>query len=216
MRLIMNKLLLIGLLGFVLGACSTATDTGKDAEHTTKDPLGETVEATEKTEATSIVADEMTTTFYPEVTKLRELTEEDLEWYDIIITRLNAINDHSGDRDTVYEIAEEYGEDPEELWDNWLEIVDAKWYGDTGAYAILSADYHKLTDEIIDKNIVGEELEYISGEFILDEEELTTSQSYKTLVDGETYEINYKLDHRDDFKIAEIIEFSINGKKIEL
>lgn len=216
MRLIMNKLLLIGLLGFVLGACSTATDTGKDAEHTTKEPLGETVEATEKRKATSIVADEMTTIFYPEVTKLRELTEEDHEWYDIIMTRLNAINDASGDRETVYEIAEEYGENPEELWDNWLEIVDAKWYGDNGDYAILLDDYHRLTDEIIDKNILGEELEFISGEFTLDEEELTTSQHYKTLVDGETYEINYKLEHRDDFKIAEIIEFSINGENIEL
>lgn len=30
--------------------------------------------------------------------------------------RLNAIDDYSSDRETVYEIAEEYREDPEELY----------------------------------------------------------------------------------------------------
>ena len=161
MGFIVNRLLLIGSLGLVLGACSAATDTEDSSENTTEDTVVETVEAVEETEERSIVADEITTTFYPEVTRLRHLTEEDLEWYDIIMTRLNAIDDFSGDRETVYEIAEEYGEDPEELWFNWLEIVDAKWHGDNGNYAILSEDYHKLTSEILEKNIVGEKIEHI-------------------------------------------------------
>ena len=163
MGFIVNRLLLIGSLGLVLGACSAATDTEDSSENTTEDTVVETVEAVEETEERSIVADEITTTFYPEVTRLRHLTEEDLEWYDIIMTRLNAIDDFSGDRETVYEIAEEYGEDPEELWFNWLEIVDAKWHGDNGNYAILSEAYHKLTSEILEKNIVGENIEHISG-----------------------------------------------------
>lgn len=212
MRFIVNKLLLIGLLGLVLGACSTATDTEESTETTTE----ETVDAIEETEKRSIVADEITTTFYPEVTRLRHLTEEDLEWYDIIMTRLNTIDDYSGDRETVYEIADEYGEDPEELWFNWLEIVDAKWYGDYGNYTISSENYHNLTSEILEKNIVGENKEQISGRSEFDEEKLTTSEYHEILVDGETYKIAYIIEHRDDFKIAEIIEFRVNGEKIDL
>lgn len=208
MRFIVNKLLLIGLLGFMLGACSAATDTEESSENTTEETIVETEER-------SIVADEITTTFYPDVTRLRHLTEEDLEWYDIIMTRLNAIDDFSGDRETVYGIAEEYGEDPEELWFNWLEIVDAKWYGDNGIYAILSEAYHKLTSEIIEINIVGENIEHISGGSELDEENLTTSVYQKLHVDGEPHEIAYLIEHRDDFNIAEIIEFNINGERID-
>lgn len=208
MRFIVNKLLLIGLLGFMLGACSAATDTEESSENTTEETIVETEER-------SIVADEITTTFYPDVTRLRHLTEEDLEWYDIIMTRLNAIDDFSGDRETVYGIAEEYGEDPEELWFNWLEIVDAKWYGDNGIYAILSEAYHKLTSEIIEINIVGENIEHISGGSELDEENLTTSVYQKLHVDGEPHEIAYVIEHRDDFNIAEIIEFNINGERID-
>src|SRR5699024_7231493 len=114
MRFTVNKLLLIGFVVLVLGACTAASGTEESSDNT-KGEAAETVEAIEETEGRSIVAEEMTTTFYPEVTRLRHLTEEDLEWYDIIMTRLNAIDDYSGDRETVYEIAEEYGEDPEEL-----------------------------------------------------------------------------------------------------
>lgn len=213
MKYIVNKLLLVGMSGFILCACSTATDTEESSENTTEKVVVETVEAIEER---NIVADEMTTTFHPEVTRLRQLTKEDLVWYDIIMTRLNAIDDFSGDRETVYEIAEEYGEDPEELWFNWLEIVDAKWYGDNGDYAILSDAHHKLTSEIIEKNITGENIELISGESELDEENLTTSVYQKLQIDGELHEISYVIEHRDDFNIAEVIEFSINGEKIDL
>ena len=58
----------------------------ESSENTTEETVVETVEAIEETEERSIVADEITTTFYPEVTRLRHLTEESLEWYDIIIT----------------------------------------------------------------------------------------------------------------------------------
>lgn len=209
---IVNKLLLIGSLGLVLVACSAASDMEEGSENTTE----ETVEAVEETEERSIVADEITTIFYPEVTRLRHLTEEDLEWYDIIMTRLNAIDDFSGDRDTVYKIAEEYGEEPEELWLDWLEIVDAKWHGDNGNYAILTEDYNKLTDEILEENIVGEKIEYSSGGFNFDEENLTSFAHQQIHVDGEPYEISYVIEHRDDYKVAEIIEFSVNGEKIDL
>src|SRR5690625_1658931 len=215
MRFTVNKLLLIGLLGLVLCACS-ATDAEEGLENTTQDPVVEPVEAVEEIEETSIVADEMTTTFHPEVTKLRDLTEEDLEWYDIIMTRLNAIDDHSGDRETVYDIAEEYGEDPEELWFDWLEIVDAKWHGQNGDYAILTKAYNKLTDEIIEKNIVGENIEYISSEANSDEGNITVYATHQVRVDGKDYEISFVIEYKDDYKIAELIEFSVNGKIIDL
>ena len=216
MGFIVNKLILIVSLGLVLGACSAATDMEESSENTTDGAVVETVEAVEETEEKSIVADEMTTTFYPEVTRLRHLTEEDLEWYDIIITRLNAIDDFSGDRETVYEIAEEYGEDPEELYFDWLEIWDAKVHGDNGNYAILSEAYSKLTTEIIEKNIVGEKIEHSSSRSSLDEGNLTTFVQHELDVDGELYEVAYVIEHRDDYKIAEIIEFSVNGEKTDL
>src|SRR5699024_4625343 len=110
MRFIVNKLLLIGSLGLMLGACSTATDAEGMSENTPEETTVEAVNETEEPEERSIVANEITKTFYPEVTKLRSLTAKDLVWYDIIMTRLNAIDDYSGDRETVYEIAEEHNE----------------------------------------------------------------------------------------------------------
>ena len=216
MGFMVNKLVVIGSLGLVLGACSATTDTEESSENITTKAVVETIEVVEETEEKSIVADKMTTTFYPEVTRLRHLTEEDLEWYDIIITRLNAIDDFSGDRETVYEIAEEYGEDPEELYFDWLEIWDAKWHGDNGNYAILSEAFDKLRAEILEKNIVGEKIEQTSGGYELYQENLTTSVHHKLDVDGEPYEVSYVIEHRDDYKIAEIIEFSVNGEKIDL
>lgn len=212
MGFIVNKLLLIGSLGLVLGACSAAIDTEESSENTTEKTVIETIEAVEER---SIVADEVTTIFYPEVTRLRHLTEEDLEWYDIIMTRLNAIDDFSGDRETVYEIAEEYGEDPEELWFDWLEIVDAKWHGDNGNYAILTEAYDKLMTEILEKNIVGEKIEQSSGGYNFDEENLISYVHHELLVDGEPHEIAYVIEHRDNFKIAEITKFSVDGEKID-
>ncbi|MDQ0209095.1 hypothetical protein [Alkalicoccobacillus murimartini] len=217
MKFIVNKLLLIGSLGVVLGACSAATDTEGSLENTAEEDVEEALEeALEAVEERSIVADEMTTTFYPEVTKLRDLTEEDLEWYDLIMTRLNDIDDFLGDKETVYEIAEEYGEDPEELWFDWLEIVDARWYGDNGDYAILPDAFNKLNDEILEKNIVGEKIEQSSSESNFVEKNLTTFLRHQLHVDGEPYEVSYLIEHRDDYKIAEIIEFSVNGEKVEL
>ncbi|MCM3740779.1 hypothetical protein M3210_10895 [Oceanobacillus luteolus] len=216
MGVTVNKLLLIGTLGLVLGGCSEMTDEEDSFEKITDETWVETVELDEEIEERSIVADEITTTFYPEVNRLRNLTEEDLEWYDIIMTRLNAIDDFSGDRETVYEIAKEYGEDPEELWSDWLEIVSAKWYGDMGNYAILSENSHKLTTEILEKNIVGENIESLGGGSTFDDEKLTTYAHQEISVDGETYRISYIIEHRDDFKIAEITEFKVNGQKIDL
>lgn len=216
MGFMVNKLVVIGSLGLVLGACSAATDTEESSENITEQAVVETIEVVEETEEKSIVADKITTTFYPEVTRLRHLTEEDLEWYDIIITRLNAIDDFSGDRETVYEIAEEYGEDPEELYFDWLEIWDAKMHGDNGNYAILSESNDKLMTEILEKNIVGEKIEQYSSGYNFDEKKLTTSVYHELHVDGEPYKVAYIIEHRDDYKIAEIIEFSIDGEKIDL
>lgn len=216
MRFIFNKLLVIGSLGLVLGGCSAATDIEESLGSTAGEALVETVDVVEETEERMIVADEITTTFHPEVTRLRHLTEEDLRWYEIIMTRLNAIDDFSGDRETVYEIAEEYGEDPEELWSNWLEIVDAKWYGDNGNYVILTEAYNKLIAEILEKNIVGEKIERSSDGYDLEEENLTTFVHHRIHVDGEPHEIAYVIEHRDDYKVAEIIEFRVNGENIDL
>jgi len=216
MRFIVNKLLVIGSLGLVLGGCSAATDIEESLGSTAGEALVETVDVVEETEERMIVADEITTTFHPEVTRLRHLTEEDLRWYEIIMTRLNAIEDFSGDRETVYEIAEEYGEDPEELWSNWLEIVDAKWYGDNGNYVILTEAYNKLIAEILEKNIVGEKIERSSDEYNMDEDNLTTFVHHRLDVDGESHAIAYVIEHRDDYKVAEIIEFRVNGENIDL
>lgn len=216
MQFIVNKLLLIGALGLILSACSSAADTEVDSENINEQNVVEITDEIEESEEKNILADDIKKTFYPETTRLRVLSEKDLEWYDIIMTRLNAIDDFSGDRETVYEIAAEYGEDPEELWFNWLEIVDAKWYGDYGNYVILPKDFDKLTNEIIEKNIVGDNIEYMDSGFSLDEESLTSYARQELYIDGEAHMISFVIEHRDDFKIAEITKFRVDGEIIDL
>lgn len=53
-------------------------------------------------------------------------------------------------------------------------------------------------------------------DFTFDDEKLTTYAHQEMSVDGETYRISYIIEHRDDFKIAKIIEFRVNGKEIDL
>ncbi len=89
-------------------------------------------------------------------------------------------------------------------------------HGNNGNFAILPNDNYKLTAEILEKNIVAEKVEYFSVEYALDEKNLTTYVLHRLHIDGEPFRIAYEIDHRDDFKVAEIIEFSVNGEKIEL
>lgn len=211
MKFIKRKLIILGLLSVVLTACGTSTDTTEENA-----VEAESNATNENTTETSIVADEITTTFEPKVTKLRVLTDEDEAWYDIIMTRLNAIDDYSGDRDTVYEIAEEYGEDPEDLWENWLEIADAKFYSDMGEYAILTNEFNQLIDEILYENLVGDQIDVIGGQSDMDEETFTSFHNYEVEVDGVIHEVQYKVKYEENYQVAEITEFKVDGDEIEL
>lgn len=211
MKLIKTKLFLVSLLSILLAACATSAD--KPEENAVE---AESNETNENVTENSILADEITTTFDPEATKLRVLTEEDEAWYDIIMPTLNAIDDHSGDRETVYEIAEEYGEDPEDLYENWLEIVNAKFYGDMGEYALLPDDFSELEEEIINKNIVGDRVVSLGGGFSFDDEALTSNHHTEVEVDGKTHKVGFTIEYEDNYKVAEITSFRVDGEEIDL
>jgi len=211
LKFIKRKLFLVSLLSIVLVACATSADITE--ENTVE---SESSETNEKTMESSIVADEITTIFYPEVTKLRVLTDEDEAWYDIIMPTLNAIDDHSGDRETVYEIAEEYGEDPEDLYENWLEIVNAKFNSHMGEYAILPMDFSQLESDIIDENIEGNRVTFLAGDSSFDEEELISYHSNEVEVDGEVHKVRFTIEFEDNYKIAEITSFRVDGEEIDL
>src|SRR5699024_10681740 len=201
-----SKLLLVSLLSITLVACTTPADTTEENA-----VEAESNEANENTTENSILADEITTTFDPKATKLRVLTEEDEAWYDIIMSTLNDIDDHSGDRETVYEIAEEYGEDPEELYENWLEIVNAKFYGDMGEYDLLSDDFSELEYEIINKIIVGDKVVSIGGGgFSFDDEELTSHHHIEVEVDGKIHEVGFTIAYEDNYEVAKLTSFRVD------
>lgn len=62
----------------------------------------------------------------------------------------------------------------------------------------------------------GKKIEHSSSRSSLDEGNLTTFVKHELDVDGELYEVAYVIEHRDDYRIAEIIEFSVNGEKTDL
>lgn len=173
-------------------------------------------ETNENTSEDSILADEITTSFDPKATKLRVLTDEDEAWYDIIMPRLNAIDDYSGDRETVYEIAEEYGEDPEDLYDNWLEIVNVKFYGNMGEYAISPADFSELEENVINKNIKGDQVAYVAGEFSFYDEEFISRHSIEVEVDGERHKVSFTMEYEDNYEVGEITSFRVDGEEVDL
>ena len=211
MKFIKRKLIILGLLSVVLTACGTSTDTTEENA-----VEAESIAINENTTETSIVADEITTTFEPKATKVRVLTDEDEAWYDIIMPTLNAIDDHSGDRETVQEIAEEYGEDPEELYENWLEIVNAKFYGGTGEYALFPDDLSELEEEIIDKNIVGDQVVSLGGGFNFDDEKLTSHHHTEVEVDGKIHEVGFTIAYEDNYEVAKLTSFRVDAKKLDL
>src|SRR5699024_9452840 len=211
MKFIKNKLLLISLLSIILAACATPADTTEE-----KAAEAESNEANENNTENSILADEITTTFEPKATKVRVLTDEDEAWYDIIMSNLNAIDVHSGDRETVYQIAEEYGEDPEELYENWLEIVNAKFYGGTGEYALFPDDLSELEEEIIDKNIVGDQVVSLGGGFNFDDEKLTSHHHTEVEVDGKIHEVGFTIAYEDNYEVAKLTSFRVDAKKLDL
>lgn len=205
----MRKHLLLGLLCLSLGACAVEAELEETVEAT---DIKTVEEAAPKEE--NILATEMTTTFKPRVTELRELTSEDRQLH----KELSAVvSEHAGlDREAIYHVAPEYGVDPQELWETWLEIIDAIMHSDQGSTAILPQDYRLLIGEVLEKNINGHQIESKGATWEMQDNHQTSEASTNIIVDEEKYHVLMKFEHSDDFETAELTRFKIDGKTIEL
>lgn len=203
----MGKIVLLGFLSLLLGACSAEENTDKEVEN-------EIEVIADETQEDSIVSPNLTTTFKPKVTELRELTEEDEQLYEAL---LEAITEYSGsDRDAVYMVALENQIEPKELWETWIEIIDAKQHGIKGSNAILTEDFNNLLNEIVEKNIMGSQIKHNRGTFDSDADGRTTTARLNLDIDGKSHTVSFVIDHQDDYKTAEIIEFRVDGEDLEL
>lgn len=162
----------------------------------------------------NIVSPEITTLFKPKVTELKTLTNEDHQLYDVITTRLNTREGYIGDRDVVYEIADEYGEDQEEFYNNWIEISNQKTYGNekNTATAILSSDMFELVEDIIRKNIVGDNVHLSHGGYDQEDFNKILFSTFTVIVDGDEHEVYLKVKFSEDYREAELIEFKVDKK----
>lgn len=214
-----KKLLLISLTSFLLVACaadndstnSSSEDVVEATEEETKTTSGEIEDEEEKIN----VASEMTTFFKPEITELRELSDKDLQLYDEL---LNAVTENAGsDREAISMIALEKGEDPDELWETWLEITDAVMYGHKGSSVITDMDHSYLIDQILSENIEENEVYIFESSTHREEEDRTSITSGKVRINGEEeYNFRIKVRLSEDYREAEMLELSIDGENIEL
>lgn len=206
----MKKLLLLSSLVLFLSACTVERNT---------DDVGETQTevVSDETREDSIVSSKITTTFNPKATKLRELTEEDHEMFEVIMTRLKEKGHEQLDRNIVYDIATEYGEDEEEFYKNWREIVNSKFHGNGGNtdLVILPEDLSQLANEVIEKNISGNTVQTIIGE-PKQEIESIGSFDYTVKVDGKEHNVAFALEYNEDYSKAELIELSVDKEEIKL
>lgn len=201
-----SKLLLLFLLSLLLGAY-LVKDPGDKKGADEREVAN--IEVLEK----NIVSSKITRFFKPKVTELRVLTEKDHHLYDIIMTRLNESDGNLLDREIVYKIANEHGEDPETFYYNWLEIVNSEIYGNGNTSAILPMDMEELQNDVIYSNIVGDSLKIISGETNHKEIDDTLRSKNKIIVDGEEYELYFKLKFTEEYSKAELVEFNIDGEE---
>lgn len=205
----MEKIVLLGSLSLLFGACSAEENADKDVEN------GIEV-ITNETQEDSIVFPEITTVFEPKNTKLRELTEEDYEIYEVIMTQLNEKGHEQLDRDIVYDLATEYGEDQEKFYENWIKIVNSVFHGsaDEKNIVILPEDSSQLASDVIEKNINGHAVRMISGEFKQEEIDNIGLFNYNVEIDKKEYNISFELEFSEDY--SELIELYIDGEEIDL
>lgn len=141
---IIKKILLIGSLGLLLGACAGTDVSGEAVE--ADEGVDEIVESVEVVEQTAV---EIPTSYPVKVTKLKVLTEEDHQLRDEL---MEVVTEHSAlDRDAIYNVAPEYGRDPEELWQEWLDINEAIMNGNgTRDKTVLYEDILVVVDLIFE------------------------------------------------------------------
>lgn len=74
----------------------------------------------------------------------------------------------------------------------------------------------ELEEDIISKNIVGNQVAYVAGDFSFDDEELTSHHSVEVEVDGKTHKVGFTIEYEEDYKLAKITSFRVDGKEIDV
>lgn len=194
---LIKKLLLFSLFSLLLGACATEND-----------PKEQTVPV----EEVEILTPEMTTTFKPKVTALRELSEEDYQIYEELLEVVTENTDD--DREAIYKIAPKYDKEPEELWEFWLESKNTVKYGDMGETAIVDADFSRLIEQVIGQNISGQEINIGAPRTKWDKEEQISISNVQVEVDGKQHHLRIKLSYSEDYRTAELMSLRVDGKTV--
>jgi hypothetical protein len=194
---LIKKLLLFSLLSLLLGACATEND-----------PKEQTVPV----EEVEILTPEMTTTFKPKITALRELSEEDYQIYEELLEVVAENTDD--DREAIYKIAPKYDKEPEELWKFWLESKNTVKYGDMGETAIVDADFLRLIEQVVEQNISGQEINVGAPRTEWDEEEQISISNVQVEVDGKQHHFRVKLSYSEDYRTAELMSLRVDGKSV--
>lgn len=209
----MKKVMLISSFTLLLGACTSGESTNSEKK-TDSEPEIVNVEVPED----SIVPSEITTTFKPEVTELRTLTEEDYDLYEIIMDRLKKRGNTQTDQYIVYDLANEYGKEPEEFYENWIEIVNSVFYGNNGEkeVAVLPLDMQRLESDVVHKIIDGNITEIINRSTNIELSDAVLSSYYRVMLDEEDYGVRFKLKFKEDYSEAKLIELHVNGEEIVL
>lgn len=202
---------MLSLLIFLLGACSANADAENDTD-TSVEESTETLEETEDEEEINLAA-EITTSFKPEVTELRELTDEDLQLYDEL---LEAVTENAGnDREAISQEALEKGTDPDELWETWLEISDAVMYKNRESTSVIKSMEHSyLIDQVIVENIEETDMRVTESSIMEDEGNHTSTATGKVRINGEEHNFRIQLGFSDDYREAELLQFKLGVENI--
>lgn len=197
----------------LLGACQSVNDTTKteqSAVEETAEVLNNNGNERETVPVRSDIRREFET---PEVIELRELSEDDLKLYDAMMeaVTLNA----AFDRDAIYKLAEEKSENPDEFWEEWLEISNAVTYREMGQFAISDSAMNELLYEILDANLAIENFNF--ADVTMSKVDFEPENNYSMMTgqfkfNQSTYLYRIGIKYSKDYREATITQLRIDGE----
>lgn len=207
----MKKLLLIGSVSLLLGACGT-----ESSADPSKPTAAEAVENTEENTIEEFIDYPLTTTFEAETIEIVNLTEEEQAVYDDISHRINSEeNMNMTDREYMESIADDYPDyTPHELAEFWFKASESLMYSEFGDTAITGMDQNAVVEEAISTNVTADNMVMTGGYSDWNADLSITKNDWEYTIDGKEYSITVYLEYSEDYRTAELIRFVVNGEEI--
>lgn len=207
----MKKLLLIGSISLLLGACGTESNAAPS-----KSDTAEAVENTEENSMEELIDYPLTTTFEAETIEIVNLTEEEQAVYDDISHRINSEEDmNMTDREYMESIADDYPDyTPHELAEFWFKASESLMYSEFGETAITGMDQNAVVEEAISTNVTADNMVMTGGYSDWNADLSITKNDWEYTIDGKEYSITVYLEYSEDYRTAELIRFVVNGEEI--